>query len=132
MTPLASAARAVNTARARLDDAERLLHTVLATDPEPGRAVCGKPSGYQRHHLAGEDPCAACKAAHRWAQAAAGACVVSEDFDAMHDRLLNLADDLTRLADLFHQQNRDGSEYLYGRALSYELAAARIRRVVDR
>ena len=54
---------------------------------------------------------------------------MSEDFDAMHDRLHNLADDLTRLADLFHQQNRDGSEYLYGRALSYELAAARIRRV---
>ena len=57
---------------------------------------------------------------------------MTEDFDAMYDRLANLADDLTRIADLFHQQNRDGSDYLYGRALSYELAAARIRRVVDR
>jgi hypothetical protein len=71
VTDLPTAAHLVNAAREQLDHAERALFTVLADDPEPGTAMCGKPSGYMRHIAADEPTCAACRAAHRWGQGSA-------------------------------------------------------------
>ncbi len=53
-------------------------------------------------------------------------------FDGLCDRMEALAAELAALGHRFHELNRNKSDYLYGRALSYELAASRIRMELDK